>query len=128
MKTDNRQAIIHLAHDALAFADKISTDWPAEKQLTHLREQIALARKHLESEPDDAIKQVQADAVMHFMATPVGAYESGFVDTPLCTIAELYQVARNHVKDNYGVETKSLAEEMGEDFARECMGGERNDD
>lgn len=60
MKTDNRQAIIHLAHDALVFADQINTDWPAEKQLTHLREQIALARKHLESEPDDAMKQVQA--------------------------------------------------------------------
>jgi len=45
MKTDNRQAVIHLAQDALAFADQINTDWLAEKQLTHLREQIALARK-----------------------------------------------------------------------------------
>lgn len=64
-----------------------------------------------------------ANAVMHFMATPVGAYEAGFVDTPHCTIAELYQIARHHVRDNYGVETKSLAEEMGEDFARSCAGG-----
>jgi len=64
---------------------------------------------------------------MHFMATPVGAYESGFVDTPHYSIAQLYQVARNHVKDTYGVETKSLAEVMGEGFARECMGGTGDD-
>lgn len=123
MKTDNREAVMLLALDALVFADQISTDWPEEKQLRHLREQIALARKHLESDPVEAMQQVQANAVMHFMATPVGAFESGFVDTPHCTIAELYQVARHHVRDNYGVETKSLAEEMGEDFARECAGG-----
>jgi hypothetical protein len=72
-------------------------------------------------------KALAAKAVMDFAATPVGAYEAGFVDTPHLTIAELYQVARHHVRDNYGVETKSLAEEMGEDFARECMGGTGND-
>ncbi|MET4160530.1 hypothetical protein ABIE61_000344 [Marinobacterium sp. MBR-111] len=68
-------------------------------------------------------KALAAKAVMDFAATPVGAYEAGFVDTPHLTIAQLYQVARHHVRDNYGVETKSLAEEMGEDFARECAGG-----
>ena len=72
-------------------------------------------------------KALAAKAVMDFAATPVGAYEAGFVDTPHLTIAQLYQVARHHVRDNYGVETKSLVEEMGEDFARECMGGTGND-
>ncbi len=61
MKTDNREAVMLLALDALVFADQISTDWPEEKQLRHLREQIALARKHLESDPAEAMKQVQTE-------------------------------------------------------------------
>lgn len=60
MITNNHEAAMLLALDALAFADRISTDWPEEKQLRHLREQIALARKHLESEPVDALAEHDA--------------------------------------------------------------------
>ena len=61
MKTDNREAVMLLALDALVFADQVSPDWPEEKQLRHLREQIAMARKHLESDPAEAMKQVKAE-------------------------------------------------------------------
>jgi hypothetical protein len=30
----------------------------------------------------------------------------------------------HHVKEHYGIDTKTLADEMGEEFARECMGKE----
>jgi hypothetical protein len=61
MKTDSRTAVMLLALDTLMFADRISDEWDADKQLRHLREQIALARKHLESDPGEAMKQVQAE-------------------------------------------------------------------
>lgn len=67
-----------------------------------------------------SLENTKAEAVMDFVKGIVGAYESGFVDTPKLTIGQLYQVARNHVSDEFGVHTKSLKEEMGEDFADEC--------
>lgn len=74
------------------------------------------------------VKQVQAPSdnqakaalIMDFVGIMIGAFDSGFVDTARLNLAQLYQVARNHVKDNFGIETKSLADEMGEDFARCC--------
>lgn len=65
-------------------------------------------------------KKALADEVMAFVGGIVGAYEAGFVDSPVLTIGQLFQVARNHVKDSYDVDVKSLSEQMGEDFAREC--------
>lgn len=67
-----------------------------------------------------SLENTKAQAVMDFVKGIIGAYESGFVDTPKLTIGQLYQVARNHVSDEFGMSTKTLAEEMGEDFAAEC--------
>ncbi|SEG21622.1 hypothetical protein [Marinobacterium lutimaris] len=122
--TTNHEAAIYLALDALQFADRISPEWDAERQLKHLREQIGMARKHLEGPSAEQLKEIQAKAVMEFAGVPVGAFEANFIETPHLTIAELYQYARHHVRDHYGYEAKSLADEMGEDFARECMGKE----
>jgi hypothetical protein len=72
------------------------------------------------TEKNMSLENTKAAAVMEFVQGIVGAFESGFIDTPICTIGQIYQVARNHVKDEYGIETKTLAEEMGEDFASEC--------
>jgi hypothetical protein len=48
MKTDKREAVLLMAHKTLEFADQIPGEWDADKQIQHLREQIALARGHLE--------------------------------------------------------------------------------
>lgn len=71
-------------------------------------------------QPDSAAPEQNAKLIMDFVGVMIGAYESGFVGTPVLTLGQLYQVARNHVKDEYGIDTKSLAEEMGGEFAAEC--------
>lgn len=68
----------------------------------------------------EAINTIKAAAVREFVETMVGAYESNFVETPILTIGQLYQVMRNHIKDGYGIETPSLAAQMGKEFADEC--------
>lgn len=68
---------------------------------------------------EPATKQELADAIMGFAGDFIGAYLNGFIDTPLTNIAQIYQVARNHVKDSYGIDTKTLTDEIGkEDFDR----------
>lgn len=53
----------------------------------------------------DAVNRISAKAVMNFAEVNRGAYQSGFV-SPELTVYDVYQFARNHVKDNYGYETK----------------------
>jgi hypothetical protein len=64
--------------------------------------------------------QIKADAIVDFISNMIGALESGFIDTPNCNLAQIHRVAQNHIKDNYGIETPSLAEQWGEDVANEC--------
>lgn len=68
MKTDSRAAVILLALDALQFADRISDEWGAHKQIRHLREQIALARKHLESEPAEHLLIQEVEVIKKLKA------------------------------------------------------------
>lgn len=70
------------------------------------------------------IAQLKTDAVMSFVNLMIGAYDSGFVDTNNPTLAEIHQVARNHIKDSYGIDTPSIVEQWGVDVARECGLGE----
>lgn len=51
-----------------------------------------------------------AAAIMNFVDTLIGARLSGFVDTSTPTLAQIYQCARNHVMDNYGVHTSLLSD------------------
>lgn len=52
-----------------------------------------------------SINDIKAAAVMHFAEMNRGAYSSGFIPAHL-TVYDVYQSARNHVKDNYSYETK----------------------
>ncbi len=58
--SSNHEAAIYLALDALQFADRINPEWDAERQLQHLREQIAMARGHLESDDDSTSVVISA--------------------------------------------------------------------
>lgn len=52
-----------------------------------------------------------AKAVMDFVERPAAAaLKSGFIETAEVPITELYQSARNYVKEHYGIETKPLEE------------------
>ena len=74
---------------------------------------IAEKRKQYEN-------KIKADAVMDLANTVVGAYEAGFVDRANCTLAELYEVARNYCTDIYGIEPPGIVDVWGEDLAKEC--------
>lgn len=54
--------------------------------------------------PEQSLTDIRAKAVMHFAEVCRGAYLDGFVSAEL-TIYDLYQSARNHVKDNYAHES-----------------------
>ena len=62
--------------------------------------------------------QVKADAVKEFVTTIVGALDAGFIDGNTFTVAQIYEVARNHIKDTYGITTKTLSDVWGEDVPK----------
>lgn len=68
----------------------------------------------------DELKQLKADAVMKFVNSHIGAYESGFVDQNYCTLQQLYRTAQHHVKDNYGVDALTMKEIWGQELQDEC--------
>lgn len=56
---------------------------------------------------------IKAESIMGFVNEIAGAHEAGFVDN-MFTIAELYQVARNHCLDELGIDVPTIAEQWGE--------------
>lgn len=58
--------------------------------------------------------------IMDFVGHMIGAYSSNFVSTPVLTLGQLYQVARNYSEDTFKIKPISLADEMGEEFAKLC--------
>lgn len=64
--------------------------------------------------------QIKAAAVKEFVSMMIGAFESGFIDTPKLTLAQLHRVAQNHCKDSYGIDTPDIVAEWGEETSREC--------
>ena len=65
-------------------------------------------------------KEIKAEAVIGFVDMMMGAFESGFVDRNHANLSELYQVARNHVRDEYGVNVDDIVKTYGIEFAKEC--------
>ena len=68
--------------------------------------------------------KIKAEAVMGFVNNMVAAFDAGFIDDSTLTISDIYQMACNHVSDNYSVSTKTLAEEWGSDVFLDCGGEE----
>ncbi len=69
---------------------------------------------------EEMANKLQGQAVIEFVDMMIGAMESGFTDINKITLAQIYQVARHHVKDNYGKDTPSIAEKWGDERARAC--------
>ena len=64
--------------------------------------------------------KIKSKAVMDFANMVVGAFQSGFVDKDL-TVYDLFQSARNHVKDNYNVDTDPM---VGDEAVQAGFNGE----
>lgn len=67
-----------------------------------------------------ADSHIKAGAIKDFVNSMIGAFESGFVDKNNPTLSEIHQVARNHIKDNYGIETDNIVDEWGQELAEHC--------
>lgn len=119
--SDSLQAKIDLALESLNFAAWEMID---EGRTDDIIKQIDLVKQHLNTHDQTALNAVKANAVMDHVNHIIGAYEAGFVDTPTLTLFDLYQTARNHVKDGYGVDFPMLNEVWGEELAEELKGGE----
>ena len=61
---------------------------------------------------------MKAKSIMDFVNEIAGAHEAGCVGNTF-TIAQLYEVARNHCSDELGVEVPTIAEQWGEDAVRD---------
>lgn len=62
----------------------------------------------------------KAEAIKHFVSTMIGAFDAGFVDKNNPTLSEIHQVARNHIKDNYGIDTPDIIKEWSKEVAESC--------
>lgn len=63
----------------------------------------------------------QASAVMNFVNTQVGAFESGCVDSNQVSLYSMYRFAQHHVKDNYGVDVKFMHDQWGGNTTSLCI-------
>lgn len=66
-------------------------------------------------------------AVMEFAKTIIGAYESGFVNSHMLSIGELYRIAQTHAKDHYNHEAPDIDKAWDQSFALECIHGKTYD-
>ena len=69
------------------------------------------------------IKTAQGMAVMNFVDVQIGAFESGFIDSSDLTLFQMHQYSRQHVKDNYEMETPYFSDVWGVDMICHCSGG-----
>lgn len=70
-----------------------------------------------------ANNDLSGNAVMEFVNNMVSAFDAGFIDNNKITIAEIYQMAKNHVKDNYNMDVKPMRETWGEEIYLDCKKG-----
>lgn len=66
------------------------------------------------------VDDIKAEAVEDFVGLIIRAFESGFVDSNTLTLAQLHEIARNHIRDSYGIETPDIVQSWGEDVAKLC--------
>lgn len=69
---------------------------------------------------DLTVNEIKAEAVKDFVNMIVGAYESGFTDTPIASIAQIHRAAQIYCSDNYGAEIQSISDTWGEAVAEAC--------
>ena len=67
-----------------------------------------------------SFNKVKAAGVQDFVNMMIGAFESGFTKNNNPTLAEIYQVARNHCKDVHEIKLPTIVEQWGENTAKEC--------
>lgn len=65
---------------------------------------------------------VKADAVMNFVETILGAYESGFIDKHTMNLVQLHECARSHIETNYSISMPRIDQKWSE----ECIDAFRN--
>lgn len=66
------------------------------------------------------LNSLKSKAIIDFVDTMIAAFDSGFVNKNNPTLAEIHQVARNYIKDNYRVHYPDIVEEWGDDVAKSC--------
>ena len=64
--------------------------------------------------------KLKADAIMNLVDIAIGAFINGFTDRNKMTLAELHQIARNHISDNYKINIDTMPETWGDDIFAIC--------
>lgn len=121
----NKESLIDVIHDDIEDYIGIELPYSVVESVIFLRD-FWLEHKNsvAQSNADKVeIDKLKAKAVMDFAGDFINAYASGFVDTPAISIGTIYEVARNHVKDNFSLDTKSLTDEYSEEFERDVRFG-----
>jgi len=66
------------------------------------------------------ISKYETDAIKNLVSLMIEDFRAGFVDKNNPTLAQIHQVARNHIKDTYGIDTPDIVEEWGKKVAIDC--------
>ena len=75
------------------------------------------------ADADSAVNAAAAKAIKGFVNSMIGAFYSGFVDSTTLTLAELYRIAQNHIKDNYNEDIPNMRETWGDEVYLDCKKG-----
>lgn len=70
------------------------------------------------------VNEIKAEAVMTFVNTQIGAFESGFVETNQVSLYSMYRFAQHHVKDSYVYDARLMSSVWGEKLAKEARSPE----
>lgn len=66
------------------------------------------------------VDQIKALAVEDFVNGLISAFDAGFVESPVCSLAEVHRMAQHHVELQYGVKMPHITETWGNEIATEC--------
>ena len=104
--------------------DEAGRDVCSEVEVIKLLESASVVIYDQHSKVEELSKQtsdlVEKQAIMNFVNTMIGAFEAGFIEDNQINLADVYQCAKVHVKDNYGIDIPNLEHEWGKELALQC--------
>ncbi len=104
--------------------DESGREGCCEVDVVKLLESASVVIYEQHSKIDELSKQrsdlVKTQAIMNFVNNMIGAFESGFIEDNQSNLADIYQCAKVHIKDNYGIDIPNLEHEWGKELALQC--------
>jgi hypothetical protein len=109
------------AAEALGFASHHLRGRASENMLMDMAEKADALISAIGSTPAQCLAEIKAQAVINFADMIRGAYLAGFVPSDL-NVYDVYQSARNHVKDNYKINIPAWDDQVANQLRQQAKG------